>query len=523
MKKRVLAMLLASAMVLSMAGCGEQAKTPVNTGSEKEQTSTGEDVPKEAFKMDKIIAVVDGTVPHADNYRQEFEDQISAAIGCDVDFNQQDHNGYADAVGRIFASGTDWDVMILSSSQYFSYAQTGALYDITELYENASFKDRLMADSNDALYVDGRLYGFSPTYGNGCVTYIKKAWLDAVGMEAPTNYEEYIALCDAFVNKDPDGDGVKDTYALSLPNFLGGANAEAPYVHYCPEFYQDAYPDIYESEDGTWIDGFNTQSMKDALQRLQDAYAAGYIDPASLTNGTKDVRNMYYEDSTGIFSYWAGRWGYQNKTNLEANGLDGELVYCAPIEEVPGYYDRIPPSWCMNANLTDEEAEYIWKTFFETMVDGGEVMTLWCYGAEGYHWSTAAETVTYGDKSETWEEGQFHMLPNGENPTVLNTKAHIDKDVAIIPLTSGPAIGAEMSEKDQIIMDGNEFFLQYAIPTPLPPMTDLYNDYKGDIFTARNNVIAEVVINGMDVEEAMQKLYVDIVGAQVEEILAELN
>ena len=40
----------------------------------------------------------------------------------------------------------------------------------------------------EGLKIDGSLYGFAPTRGNGCLTYIKQAWLDAVSLEAPTTY-----------------------------------------------------------------------------------------------------------------------------------------------------------------------------------------------------------------------------------------------------------------------------------------------------------------------------------------------
>jgi putative aldouronate transport system substrate-binding protein len=30
----------------------------------------------------------------------------------------------------------------------------------------------------EGLKLDGKLYGISPARGNGCVTYVKKAWLD---------------------------------------------------------------------------------------------------------------------------------------------------------------------------------------------------------------------------------------------------------------------------------------------------------------------------------------------------------
>lgn len=509
MKKKVLATLLASTMVLSLAACGGSTQS---TGGSTDEN--GE------FTMDEIKAVVNGTVVTQDNYLNEFGEQLSEAIGVTVNFNPQDHSGYADAVGRIMAGGTDWDVMIMSSEMYFTYAQLGALYDMTDLYENADFQSRLKVDPNQALYINGRLYGMGNTIGNGCVTYIKKAWLDAVGMDAPTTYEEYLAVCDAFVNQDPDGNGKNDTYAISAAGLIG---SEAPYVNYLPEFYQDAYPEIIQDDNGVWYDGFNTQEMKDALQRLRDAYVAGYIDPETLTQQTKDVRNKFYDDQFGIFTYWAGTWQWNLMTNLASNDKDNELVVLEPIAEVGAYLDRTATPWVMNANLTDEEAAFIFDHFFETMLDGGEVMTLWAYGAKGYHWDNIAETVTWGDSSATYEEGTFHMLPSAETPDTLYTKNHIDETIAIVDITEGPSLTRVKTEQDEVVETCNDFFMAHCVEAPLAPTTDLYNDYKGDIVTAKSTVVSAVVVEGMDIEEAMQTLYVDVVGAQVDEILAECN
>lgn len=118
-----------------------------------------------------------------------------------------------------------------------------------------------------------------------------------------------------------DVDG--DTYGVSSAGLIG---TEAPYTNYLPEFYQDAYPSFYKNDEGVWVDGFTEDSMKDALERLKSAYEAGYIDKESLTNATSDCRTKFYEDKFGVFTYWAGTWATNLKTNLEANGLDSELV-----------------------------------------------------------------------------------------------------------------------------------------------------------------------------------------------------
>ena len=206
----------------------------------------------------------------------------------------------------------------------------------------------------------------------------------------PTNYEEYLAMLEKFTTGDPTGTG-KKTYAVTAAGFIGN---EAPYINFLPEFYQDAYPSFYKKDDGTWVDGFTEDSMKKALERLRDAVAKGYLDKETLSNGTGDCRNKFYSDDFGIFTYWAGTWATNLKTNLENNKLSGELVALPPIAEVGAYLDRIPPVWSITTQCKNPEG--VFKYFIEPMQDGGEVQFLWTYGVEDIHWSRAAETIYAG-------------------------------------------------------------------------------------------------------------------------------
>ena len=65
--------------------------------------------------------------------------------------------------------------------------------------------------------------------------------------------------------------------------------------------------------------------------------------------------------------------------------------------------------------------------------------------------------------------------------------------------------------------------MENCVAAPLPPLSETYQSYKGDLATAKATVLAEVIVNGKDPKETIQKLYVDVVGAQVKEILDEVN
>ena len=216
---------------------------------------------EEVAKPEKITIFVDGTVFTESNAQDKFIERWEELSGIELEIIQPDHDAYYDVLQQQIASGEWPDVMILSSTYYAAYASEGVLWDMTDAWENSATKNSGRFTGDDViegLKIGGRLYGFADARGGGCVTYVKKAWLDAVGMEAPTTWDEYAAMCDAFVNQDPDGDGAKDTYALTAAGFIG---VEAPFVNYLPEFYQDAYPSFYQNEEGVWVDGFTERCV----------------------------------------------------------------------------------------------------------------------------------------------------------------------------------------------------------------------------------------------------------------------
>lgn len=479
---------------VALTGCGSSGGTTTGNAS-TEASAEGEIV-----KPEKIKIMVNGNVFTQANGRDKFEQRWEELTGIDLEITQPDHDAYNDVLGQTFASAPeDWpDVVILSSAYYTGYAEEGALWDMTEAWENSELKASGRYKGEDVLEklkVDGKLYGFAHENGKGCVTYIKKSWLDNVGLDAPTNYEEYMNMLEAFTTGDPDGNGVDgDTYGVSAAGLIA---PEAPWVMYLPEFYQDgATVDFVKDENGQWVDGFTQDNMKETMQRLQDAYQKGYIDKESLTNGTKDCRTKYYEDRFGVFTYWSGTWGSTISDNLVANGHSGELVAIPPLAETGTYVAKLPNVMAITASC--ENPEGVFKYFIESILDGGDMQTLWTYGVEGVHWSREAETVCGND----YAEGEFHFAESLEVPGTQYSKGYVD------PLLSLGEWVNEDPGADAIkpfTKEAQEVFDSNARQLDLIPSTDVMTQYNGDLMSLKRSIVADVVTQGMSVEEGYQR------------------
>ena len=525
--RKLLATGLAGAMTASMllTGCsggssssgttaantsGEAAESGETTGEETTAASAEDDIEK----PEQINILVNGNVFTLDNGRDEFEKRWEELTGIDLVITQPDHDAYNDVLGQTFASGPEnWpDVVILSSAYYTGYAEEGALWDMTDAWENSDLKasGRYKGEEIlEKLKLDGRLYGFAHENSKGCITYVKQSWLDNCGLDVPTNYEEYLEMLDAFTNGDPDGNGIDgDTYGVSAAGYIA---PEAPWTMYLPEFYQGATVDFTKDENGQWVDGFTQDNMKETLQRMREAYEAGYMDPETLTNGTSDCRNKFWEDKFGVFTYWSGTWGTTLSTTLEANGLSGDLVALPPIEELGNYVAKLPNVMAITSSCKNPEG--VFKYFIESMMDGGDMQLLWTYGVEGTHWSTEAETVC----GNSYEAGEFHGLESLETPGTQYQKGYIDPLLSLgewVEEDPGRAFLPEFTKESQEIFDAN------SVTLDLIPSTEAMATYNGDLMTLKRSIVADIVTQGLSIEDGYQR-FVDEGGQEWSDIIVD--
>ncbi len=559
MKKKVLSLLLSTAMVASLAACGSESAPADTTATETAPTETApaetadagaETAAAEDFTLETLNIVVDGTLTATvESGQKEFEEQWEAAVAeklghpVDLVINQLDHSDYAGTVSRLLTTGepgdgTYPDALIMSATMLRQYQTTGLLWDMADAYANAEFQARVTLPSVNENMKDseGHLFGFAPTYGNGCVTYIKQSWLDAVGMKAEDikTFDDYYAMLKAFTENDPDGNGSAGTYGVIAAGY--GKLDEAPYINYMPEFWQGAYPSFYQ-KDGVWVDGFQEQATVDALARLAQAAADGIIDPDTEDAGTKQAREKFFSNdqttSEGVFTYWAGTWLRTLTTNMEKQEVDNDLgdnrlVQLAPIQEIKdtwgGYLNREAPVWVItddqDGNSAREQA--IFDALLETMLDGDRVQTLWTYGAEDVHWSIHAEEFsTNADDPEkkkdySYAEGEFHLKQSPNDPNSVWKKNHLDSVLVIAPLTNGYV------DSDELVQAGNKFFTENCVDAPAAASCDTLAENNEALVEEKTTLMKQAVAGEITPEEAVAQYQADF-GDIAQQILDELN
>lgn len=243
------------------------------------------------------------------------------------------------------------DAMIVDRVQLRKLVEADQIADMTEAIKYALPMSQAAWESSkgaaiEAATFDGKIMAIpSSNHADGSLKnmWIRKDWLDKLGLELPDTLEELEAVARAFVEQDPDGNGQKDTIGI-----MGMDVNDTMYATFLQQndkglgsiFYaMGAFP-------GYWIEGADGATYgsilpetKETLALLRDWYAEGLID--SQLGIRKDANEPIISGKVGIFfqSLWAvytpltDAWKNDPTANWQAYALplDGSGKWTQPV------------------------------------------------------------------------------------------------------------------------------------------------------------------------------------------------
>ena len=496
MKKQI-SMLLATACAASLlAACGGSGSTAASASAADSTAASSEETAADAAslyenaqKPDKLVWWVHDGMHQEDGSEQWIAD-FDAKTGIDLELDFIDNNEYTKKLELAYASDTVPDTFDLNGETLGNYAAQGAIADLTDLVHESGLYDKVDKNLWDALTVNGKIYGVPRETPSAIVTYVRKDWLDRLGMDVPTTYDEFIEMLTRFKNEIPEctapytAPGLKSTQAL-------------------PEFYQGATAD-YVKVDGKWVDGMAQDNMLTALQNLQDAYTAGLIDQEAITNTTSSCRDEWYAGTVGCFPYWGGLWGETLTVRLKQNVPDAEVIALPPIEGATYLYSA-PSVQVISSKLSDEQVASVYKYFIEYMHDGGEGQVLFQSGVEGVHWQQSGNNID--------------PLPTISKPAEAFRKAWITPWLALTPMTATD----KNVEVSQEVTDSLAVVSANAKNISVFPVSEQRTMITSDLTTTRENIISRVAMGQLTPEEGMAEYKAQAETLNVAQALEEMN
>lgn len=299
------------------------------------------------------------------DYVTYVEDRLNVDIK--YDFSVEDLDAYNQKVTLAIVSNSIPDVMVVDEQQFHRLAKAGMLADLTDLYENYAsplIKEYYGSYSEDRVLntgrIDGKLYALPNTNidGNFQLLWMRQDWLNNLSLELPKTVDDVQAIIEAFVERDPDGNGEKDTVGLLGDTSVVG---DGGFFTFDPIFNaHHSYPKSWFKDDqGNIVYGSTTPETKEALGVLRQMYADGLIDKEFLTRKWEDNAGLVSSGRAGIlFAPWFAGWAMSDA--VKANPNADWVPLAVPLDEA-GQRNMVPsvPSGSflvVNKNMKNPEA-----------------------------------------------------------------------------------------------------------------------------------------------------------------------
>ncbi|MCK0469965.1 extracellular solute-binding protein [Halalkalibacter sp. APA_J-10(15)] len=339
----------------------------------------------------------DGTeAPESGN---EVERLIEEYTNTQLDITHMVSANFCERLPVLIASGDLPDVIPScgppNQPYLLSAMQDGVFWEIGQYLDQ--FPN--LASMTDIVYnnveVNGELYGI-PRYRplSRFVTVYRKDWLDNLGIDEPTNMDEFYAALEAVSNNDPNNSGSDDTRGYTSVALPGDFGLDFGLAFGAPNNW-----DVDEA--GNFIAEHETEEYLEGLKFSRQMYEDGVVN-SDIVAPDRSTREADFEN--GITGFYGA--ATNNVVSIESRLLnnfpDAELGVYSALEGVDGER-RLEGAMGSNGILmfpksSVETEEHLLQLlgFFETLNDQ-EMVDLLGWGIEGTHYEMVDGQPQYID------------------------------------------------------------------------------------------------------------------------------
>lgn len=507
--KRIIALVLSGAMMMSMAACGETEKknNQESQTTVKESTVGSENVvesekPKEPVELSLCLSAAKFGVAKEEGLQMATVAFVEEQTNTILDAIPTEAGQHGTKIDTMIASGDVPDVFEVQSamSNLPNYVAREKLLALDEYLKDSPLLDAIDDTFLDPLRVNGKTYGIPHELAAVKILLVRKDVMDKYGIEfsssTPTT-EEFVTE----MSKLKDSGVI----AISAPNWIDNL-----------QFYFNsfgAYAGIYKNEEGKYVDGFQEEAMIDALEYVKALYTEGLLDPEFITNSGAVAREKVYSGNAAcILDYPYNYHTFMTTSaSLEAP-TDYYPIYCliGPDGEGGSLNEAIQNVLCVSADTENPEAAV---ELIEALVLDPEVNVAMFYaGVEGKHYTVtdgvaaATEAATNANyaMSYSWV---FKNFIEGEEDAV-NFKVADDFKANLDTL---------LEYYDGGIANKGP---KYATPTGI---SATYDEVSASITSEWKSVVSQIILGSVSIEEGMAnyKNFWNSIGGT--KILEELN
>ncbi len=331
--KRMIALSLAGCLVLT--GCNKQQTEKTDTAEHTQEWKTAETTPfgrypeEVIYTLGKMTGMNNSNLPKGDTYEDNgYTRYLKKQLNIqnkDV-FEAGENDNYQETVSMTIASRELPDVMVVNDMDMLQLlVDNDLIEDLTQVYEDCTssrIKDIYNSYGSEILdnvTFDGKLMALPETNidDGPSLCWLRKDWMDKLGLDAPKTVEDVENIVHEFVQKDPGGNGKGETVGLVCDDELTGG------CGYSYEYQNDiifasfgAFPKqwIY-NKDGEVVYGSVQNEAKAALGKLRQMYQQGTLDNNFLMRESSNIIELIVSGKCGSFF---GPWWSPNNPLMSA-------------------------------------------------------------------------------------------------------------------------------------------------------------------------------------------------------------
>lgn len=386
LNRKVIASTLILGMCLSMTACAASGGKEAKEGNSNTQKLSMEELadickdPAKAFPDPVNVKIGYGNITYQgeESLEKNAWNELYEAAGIHVEALYQTSEDAASKLKEMVMTGEYPDIFYVDLNTYMDFVQQGLVADITEYFEgdflSEDAKAYLEADEMSAAkkaYIDGKIYGLPQTSdpeNSAPLLWVRKDWLDNLGLSEPTTMEEFQEVARAFTFDDPDGNGIDDTYGFSMngKDVSTGKDSSGVALNFnMVGQYPTGLRFIVEDNEIQWA-GQNEEKMTYALEIFQQMYKDGTLAPDFVSTDSAALTDAFISGQVGMImgSPWSVVGSYGDAILLNPE-FECVALPCPSSSVNPDGGVYLPSSslvyWCVSSKC--ENPEVLFKIY----------------------------------------------------------------------------------------------------------------------------------------------------------------
>ncbi len=514
MKKRLLSFMVVCMMIISiLGGCKsktEETKTP-DAPTAAPATSAPAEVTAEPTEEAKpeyseiTVEVFDrgtdgGRTDPTNNYYTDWiKQKVLEELNIGVTFVAVSRWEEVDQLNNLMAAGSAPDVCLTYSNDLIAnYRDLGGLADL------APYVDTLLPDLKAFLGPDkaiegrdlimrnmvtetGQLFSIPARRMNVAQfgAFIRKDWLDKLGLPLPTTTQEFYEALVAFKTQDPGGVGKDKVVPFTMTSG----------VNFRTSTLVESFVDPNLSRKDRWVNTvvdryFLLPGYKEGVRFVNKMYNEGLIDNQfMLYKDDVDSDNLI---KSGVVGATIHNWDQAFRDNpgwlheLQANVPGAELVAIDPFKNSLGKTEK---------GLYDVAGVNFFVPAASKNVEGALRYVNWLAKFENHYY------LQIGDEGVTHEmiDGVPKIIP-ATNEKIMNSPQNIDYTIMINGIDVedsskyGQALAQSYTVDPQLVVDAYNYAMKDGRPAIIVPVTlSVAGPYTQTLVDKGNTLMAEAV------------------------------